>query len=311
MRPARRRVLLAATPAIAVLAVLAVVLPSRREAAPPVTPAPTVPAPERQLNMAIGHGLRVELELDRGAVLLGDRVNAVVTLTNETTEPMRILGTHGCDLSVNLRPGQPKGEPQTGIAAEFKERALARSPLAFSFVSDENPLDSCTVNDSRDHRAISPGRPVHIRLWWQAQTPFDFGYDGMGVVTARFYVIDPSQPRDLPLSPPVDLVTTSLPLLVRGAGHGGISPAVAVDAALTDPRFRAFLDAHPPSSWEPKVPRPASVTTGKWYVDDAGLVVDHAAVWWVILEPKARASRDPTVYVDARTGAILGRRLPR
>jgi hypothetical protein len=307
-RARRRRAAAVVTPLVVGATVLTGVVVLRPEPAPrrPVapTPAPLVP----QTATVSAHGLRVDLRLDRSAVALGERVNATLTVTNTLSRPAFVRGTGGCDLTVRLRDGQPRGAAQPGLYGEFKEAALRGVPLSFPFASGDHPNPLCTTEDIRYHREIAPGGSLRLALWWEAETPLDFPYDGTAQVVASFGALEENEVNGFAVGRQV--VTEPLPLRVRGGDPDVVTPAEAVDVALTDPAFLAYLEAHPPSSWDPEHHRPASVTVGTYYHDERGEIVVRGALWWVSLH-RARTPRDGHVAVDARTGAVLGRYIPR
>jgi hypothetical protein len=296
-RPHRWLPVVAAAAAVVAIAVGVTVVQTRDHAS-----APTVPATDAQTAL---DGLRMTLQLDRSSARVGDLVHAKASVTNTRSTPVR-FGGGSCqapenqpNVDVDLRPGQPRGRGWTGTAAEAKAAALEKAPYTGTFAAKEGQT-ACL--DYYRTWTLDPGRTLTVPdVVWRARTPYNSAYDGSGTVRAVFrYTLraDEQVPHEL---------AVQLPLHVTGGDPGVLSPAAAVDRALSDPAFAAFVDANPPSTWSPDGPG-SGITTMPFYRDAAGRLV-HQEVWQVYLRRNVNA-RYGSVTIDPRTGAILARDLP-
>ncbi|HEX5015166.1 MAG TPA: hypothetical protein VFV72_13530 [Candidatus Limnocylindrales bacterium] len=262
-----------------------------REIDPHVDLAPGSAAVERD-------GVRVTLTIDRVPLAIGRPSEALVTIENLGADDA-IYVANDCGLAVEASYRPPGdwnrvGVPQVAFAAAFKELALRGDQAAGngprSHLTPELfvGVESWGCRDVRLVRHLEPGATLVERFEWDAWpgTP-----TGPADVAATFGFIGREE-AELPAGRAIEAV---LPTTIVGGGGGRLGPVAAVDAALIDGPFSAFLAASPPNAWSTTILAPDQ--NGRvWRV---GLSVANGPV-----APRAYGE----VTVDARTGRIVARR---
>ena len=259
------------------------------------------PLPDVPLGSAVVErdDVRVTLAIDRLPLQVGRAHDAIVTVENLGVDDA-IYAANDCGLAVEASY-RPQGDwnrvgvPQVGFAAAFKELALRgdqasgngpRSQLTPElFVG----VESWGCRDVRLVRHLEPGATLAERFEWDAWpgTP-----TGPVDVQATFGFIGREGEANLGADRTIE---ARLPTIVTGGGGDRLGPVAAVDAALIDGPFSAFLAASPPNAWSTTILSPDQ--NGRvWRV---GLSVANGPV-----APRAYGE----VTIDARTGGIVNRR---
>jgi hypothetical protein len=262
----------------------------------PIEPAPTLPTSASVEQ----DGVRVTLSIGAPPLRIGTPHPAEVTVENLGTDDA-IYEADDCGLAIDAA-FRPRGDwnavgvRQVGVAAAFKELALrgdqasgngARSSLTPElFVG----VESWGCRKVRIVRHLEPRAVLTERLQWDAwpgtpSGPFElaavFGFMGREA--------DPelSDQRRIEVRLPTAIVGDAAPRR--------IGPIAAVDVALADGAFAAFLATAPPNAWSrARIDREA--TGGVWRV---GLSVDRGPI-----SPGSYGE----VAIDERTGLIIARR---
>jgi hypothetical protein len=225
-------------------------------AAPGVTPAAT---------FATGAGgLSLVASFDRFDVEAGGKVVVALTVVNGRSEPATIEEPcMGSTMTVELRiPAEPAGREWEGIAAEFKRFALDHG--------QGTPMESSTRGPQQTFARDEPchGEPDHEAeqsASAAASIPAGGTYTTTLTWSAELVAGVPAPPGEYPFSIRVlydpqevgngmikaDTLEVEGPIVVlAGEEDGAISPGEALDVALGDAAFAAWLDEQPARSWE-------------------------------------------------------------
>ena len=264
-----------------------------------------VPAPLTTL-VAEANGLRLTASLDRIFVEPGGDVTVQLSLRNTRAED--VVFAEPCDTDAMIVevpvPVEPIGQEWDGIAGIFKSYALEQStgtPIESSIrtplrtVADALPCHAPTRGEpGQEMDMIAAGDTYETTLRWSAEL-----VEGL-----------PAGPGDMPFSIQVlhDLeaggggLIKAETLAINGiitvlpGGPAAVSAGQAVDAALADPAFTAWLSKQPRDSW----------ANANLYLQPGARGVDvlpEVPYWAVELfrEPRNWA----ILYVDARNGSLL------
>jgi hypothetical protein len=244
-------------------------------------------------------GIRVSLAVDRLPLQVGRAHEAIVTVENLGADDA-IYAANDCGLAVeaSYRPvgdWNGVGIPQMGFAAAFKELALrgdqasGNGPRSHLTPELFVGVESWGCRDVRLVRHLEPGAALVERFEWDAWpgTPA-----GPVDVRAAFGFIRREREADLAGDRVIEAV---LPTTIVGGSGGRLGPVAAVDAALIDGPFSAFLASSPPNAWSTTI-----------------LVPDRNGRVWRVGLSVANGPVAPRAYgevtVDALTGVIVDRR---
>ena len=245
-------------------------------------------------------GVKVTIAIDASPLAVGTSHKAGVRIENVGPDDA-IYATNDCGLAarVSYRPRgdwNSVGVRQLGVAAAFKQLALrgdeasgngARSSLTPAlFVG----VESWGCRDIRLVRHLEPGAALEERMQWDAWpgTPA-----GPIELVAAFAFIgregDPGVARDRGIE-------VRLPSAIVGdGGNDPVGPVGAVDAAVADEAFAAFLASSPPDAW-----------------NNATLDLDANGRYWRVGLSVDRGPFAPQAYgevlVDRRSGQVVVRR---
>jgi hypothetical protein len=240
---------------------------------PSLPPPSQVPVPKRfrpdgrPNATATRHGVRVDLWLSSSSVAPGEWVQALVRTTNLRDEPAWSWSgecrTSGTRLAIDLGAIIPPGDVQTGNAAAFKRQAMRwRSESAFTpwryLEEDDASAGSgyafveCTIPSgplkleagaSNDERfAWYPADSFDGEVWFQPLPP------GPVTVTVSWPFLgrgDRPSMDSRRAHRTVRPIEATAGLAITGDGPGTPSLPELVDIALSDPEFRAWVDAEP------------------------------------------------------------------
>jgi len=283
---------------------------SGRLSAEPSTPAPstpTSPSPSAPLDLARvaveEHDVRVEVELQRNPLPAGEPSWVKVRVTNEgqsnltwfhdgCAEPVFVHGVSAVAWSM--------GEEHEGQAARFKTSALgghiAAAPDShgvLSFVVKERlHMGSVGCADIGISETIEPGESVRSTRWWSGFTDPHRALPAAGPATIRGFAAYYRRGKES-----TDLADHVIELeldawIISDAAAARLSPAQAVDAALSDPTFAAYVETQAIANGR------AEIT---WYDADRDLWEIGVMPWYETEPPRIHG-----VLVDAVTGGILG-----
>jgi len=250
--------------------------PPDRSSETPITPS-TAPGtespPGRLVDSTMRDGVRVTLTLE-GEPRTAAATWARILIENRGTRGVRWAGG-GCgdpgEISIDLRPAFAAGRAWPGLLGRFKILALGggrfENPAAGSYVGEAlfGRSDVACPNDLKIE-TLAAGGSLSSRAGWTGR----FGFPGVpaptgaAVVTGSFSFIG----IDGAVGPDVTDVRPTevrIPTTIVGVADrpAPLSPALAVDAALGDPEFGAWVQAVPEASWiNPSV----DLTDGAWTI---------------------------------------------
>jgi hypothetical protein len=277
---------------------------------PDVTPEPSsivaaftfVPAgepPDRLATRASAarDDIRITVELESAPLRVGVQQAVTVTVKNEGNRDARWL-TDGCGSPIDI-VGRVMGEnwvggaQQTGIKAEFKSEAIEAfghagySPLGVDFTDPRIPPDAGCA-DVGIGKTIAAGDSIRTVLQWSGEPVV--APDGPIEIAASFRYYGHAGDQD---DMRYDAIAVSLPSwIVSGYEPDFLPPGPAIDAALSDPAFAAWLAAAPSSTWI-NTSHTLDVDRHTWEI---GLFRDGVGDFY------------GSVTMDSRTGQILTRR---
>ena len=289
-------------PLIAVAACVVACSPTPPSVAPGDS---VVPAPATNLA-AEARGLQLAAVLDRLAVEPGGDITVLLSLRNTRAQDVRFA--EPCDTDAMIVevpvPLEPIGREWDGISGIFKTYALEQStgtPIESSIrtplrtVADALPCHAPTRGEpSQEMDMIAAGATYETTLIWSAELVAGLA----------------AGPGDLPFSIQVlhdleagggglikaETLRVEGTITVLPGGPAATTAGQAVDAALSDPAFTAWLSKQPRDSW----------ANANLYLQAGARGVDvlpEVPYWAVELfrEPRNWA----ILYVDARNGSLL------
>lgn len=267
------------------------------------TPQPTPPSDLARVVVKERDDIRVEVELQRNPLPAGEPswIKVLVTNAGRTdvtwyhdgcANPVPVYATSGV--------AWPMGEQHAEHLEMFKTYALgghiAEAPdphgwLAFVRKEDlHSGSPGCA--DLGIGETLKPGETVRATRWWSGFTDVNRALPMAGPATIRAeaaYFWRGKEPSDIPKQ----VIKLKLDAWIVDDGAADrLSPAQAVDAALADPDFAAYV-------------RTQAIANGRaeiaWYDRDRDLWEIGIMPWYETEPPRIHG-----VLVDAVTGAILG-----
>ncbi len=277
--------------------------PSAPAPSTPVSPGPTAPPDLARVAVVERDDIRVEIELQRNPLPAGERSWVKVRVTNQGKTDVTWFHD-GCAEPVSVRGASqvawPMGEEHLGQAGRFKTFALggyfARAPDphgVLSFVRKSRlhtgPLGCADVGITD---TIEPGDSVRTTRWWSGFTDLHRALPAAGPVKIRGFAAYYWRGKE-----PGDITEQAINLeldawIVSDATAGRLSPAQAVDAALSDSDFVDYLQTQAIANGR---------ATIAWYDADRDLWEIGVMPWYETEPPRIHG-----VLVDAVTGRILG-----
>lgn len=260
-------------------------------------------------TVAEAAGLKLVATFDRMEVAAGGTVT--VALSIENTRSTDVVFEEPCEteaMTVELRvPVEPIGREWDGIAAAFKTFALEEST--------GSPIESSIRAPVRTTAAMQSCHAVKTAISGTGVPTTIIGagatYETVLTWTAEIVRGVPALTGSAPYSIKVlyDLESTGQlikaetlgvtgSITVMDGARSAISAGEALDAALADPQFIAWLDQHPQAAW----------VNANLFLQPAAVGVDQlpAVPYWDIelyREPRNWA----LLYVDVQSGEVLGR----
>ncbi len=198
---------------------------------------------------ATGDGFVVELWLDRGGVRLGDRLHALVRVTN-AGDAAPMWETNTCfrgpaALKAVVAGGLPAGQDWDGLAGEFKELALLEAGVESTgqaavgefviaqFVDrDAVPCDAMSIM-----RRFVPGQVEQEWLAWDVVPKVGLTIPSGELTLAATFASDLGE------------VTAEATVRVEADDVPILTLVDYIDAALSEPSFRQWVEAHPRDGW--------------------------------------------------------------
>lgn len=278
--------------------------------APGASALATAPSPSAPITFTAEHD-RLELvaSFDRLVVEPGGDVTVQLSLRNARSEDVSFSEPCGQSDAMTVEvpnPVEPVGREWDGIAGVFKAYALGQSTGTPIESSVRTPLKTMakgsrchapTVGEpSFEHQTIPAGETYESTLTWSAELVKDL----------------PAGPGDMPFSIQVrhdieaagggmykaETLAVNGAITVLAGGANVVTAGEALDAALADPDFSAWLSKQPRKSWE----------NANLYLQPGAVGVDvlpTVPYWSVEL---FRAPRNWAIYyVDASAGTLLKR----
>jgi hypothetical protein len=272
---------------------------------PSATAAPIPSTPPDLARVAVQErdDIRVEIELQRNPLPAGEPSWVKVRVTNEGRTDVTWFHD-GCAEPVSVhglsRVAWPMGEEQQGQAGKFKTYALGGHIAAepdphgvLSFVAKERlHTGSAGCADVGIVDTIKPGESIGATRWWSGFTDPHraLPVDGPATISGfAAYYSRGGEPTD------IDDQAIRLELgawITNDAAADRLSPGQAVDAALSDPDFAAYVETQAIANGR------AEIT---WYDADRDLWEIGVMPWYEEEPPRIHG-----VLVDAVTGRILG-----
>ena len=267
------------------------------------SPRPTAPPDLARIAVVKRDKIRFEIELQRNPLPAGQLSWVKVRVTNEGGTD--VTWAHdGCAEPVAVRGASevawPMGEEHQGQTGMFKTYALgghitaAPDPHgALAFV-EERFLHSgppgCADIGITD--TIKPGETVRKTSWWSGFTEPNRALPPAGPATIRGFAGYYWRGKE-----PTDITHHAIELeldawISSDAAADRLSPAQAVDAALSDPSFAAYLETQKIADGRAEI---------AWYDADRDLWEIGVMPWYETEPPRIHG-----VLVDAVTGRILG-----
>lgn len=248
-------------------------------------------------DLASHNGLQLSIDLDSNVIEPGGTLVVTATVHNGRKVPVTYPGLYGLRMQIYLPlPLEPIGKQWPGTEGEFKFLALGgdeeRGSSQESVPFDQNPDGYDPFANPLDNATLVSGQTLTAKFTWKAEfapgLPAEPGKVSLRVAFQHDVAVFPapqaSSEGDLPFlmrGEDFEIAGTRPPMLSRGQ---------AVDAALSNVEYDAWLREQPESTW----------TNVNLYLDpDRG---------WAV-ELVRRAPSDPTrsvgfAYVDAHTGTV-------
>ncbi len=301
--------------ATACMGVAPSVAPSAAAPIPNPTDGPGIPAPATSepgspaiTATAEDGGLRLEASFDRIAVEAGGVIE--VALSIENTRPTDVRFEEPCGLAAMTVsvpvPVEPVGRTWTGIAATFKTYALEQStgsPMESSVRTllptaatpapchaEQGPGDASGVLPTT---IIPAGTTYTTTLRWTAELVRGVAAMPGSAAYSIKVLYDPRVAGQLIRADTLELTGT---FTILDGRPSAVSAGQALDAAIGDPKFAAWLRQQPAASW---------VNANLYLQPGAiGVKVLPAVPYWAVelfREPRNWA----IYYVDAIAGGVL------
>jgi hypothetical protein len=247
--------------------------PSVKAPVTPSTGAGATSSAELLAGTATHEGVRVTLTLE-GEPRTAAPTWARILIENLGARGVRWAGG-GCgdpgEIAIDFRPAFAAGRAWPGLLGRFKALALGggrfENPAAGRYVGEAlfGRSDVACPDDLRVE-TLRAGGSLSMRAGWTGL----FGNPGVPVPTGPavvtgsfpFIGIDGAVGREVTDIRPIEV---HIPTTIVGAADrpAPLSPALAVDAALGDPQFGAWVQAVPEASWiNPSV----DLTDGAWTI---------------------------------------------
>jgi len=284
---------------------------------PTLTVAPTTASASSGRTLdRVNDDVRLTVTTSSTRISPGDEVVFTVTLRNERTEPLMYSTGGVCFPSLTIEaplPIEPAGRTDwTGAAARFKDFALTQG-YGPGGVPATNPViiqpsrGNCPEADSFE-APLEPGAETRAAFKWHGAFAKDIpvlpgtvdfevsaGYDRQNG--------PPSYPPDYTgvrgsWFPVFKHVTVRGEIDVDGPGNELVTAGEAVDAALSDKRFKAYLEAQPDGSCD---------LVNLYLADLQGKYLPKGPAWMVELFCEIGVPRHYAfVAVDPFTGDVRG-----
>ena len=277
--------------------------PSTPARSTPASPSPSASPDLARVAVKERDDIRVEIELQRNPLPAGEPSWVKVRVTNEGRTDVTWFHD-GCAEPVSVRGvsqvAWPMGEEHLGQAGRFKTYALGGYTLeapdphgVLSFVRKARlHVGPTGCADVGIGETIKPGKTLRTTRWWSGFTDLHRALPAAGPATIRGfagYYWRGKEPEDI-TDQTIELELDAL--IVSDAAAGRLSPAQAVDAALSDATFVDYLQTQAIANGR---------ATIAWYDADRDLWEIGVMPWYETEPPRIHG-----VLVDAVTGRILG-----
>ena len=219
-------------------------------------------SPEASPVVAVAErdGVRVTLALEDSPPRGGTPTWARADVANLGDRPVRWAGGgcgHALFIDIDAAAAQDRGLAWPGRRGEFKRLALGGefgSPASAAFVPEDlirPPGQEVGCPAILAIETLAPGERLRVRARWDGTIAGSPAPPGPATVRASFPMIGivgevPEDRTD------ADPVVAALAIDIAGGGPAedpALAPALAIDAALADPQFGAWVDAAAPETW--------------------------------------------------------------
>ncbi len=232
--------------------------------APVASPEAAIPSPEPELGVgtptmsAERDGVRLEVWLDQTNLPVGERLHALVRVSNTGTTDVlwqtNICGTGPAETTIAPSRPPDTGVEWTGRAATFK-RTLLASELGPEGLWDVTTIDleivGCDLWSGIE--PFEPGSSVEMTVAWDAvDRPGRPIVPGPATVTSTFETWTPRERPAQPGDRDQELVASTT---IEIVGETGTAVPIGpyADIALSDDSFRTWVETRKlqPRSWDP------------------------------------------------------------
>jgi hypothetical protein len=271
----------------------------------PATPPPTIPPDLPLAARAERDGVRISIQLERNPMPAGELTWLTTRVTNTSNREVLHWGSDGCEIPLwvfgsmpDLR-WRPGAVPPTDQLRTFKSLALERMvdapvPMGFmpeAFVGKGIDLAEFGCGDIFIGHDLAPGTSVVVREVWDGtamhtHAPLPTGRLDLHATLDTWWRGDvgppevSGQPIEVHLDGWID----------GGAAPPAVDPGEAIDAALGDPDFAAWLETR-------------NLEGGV----DPFVRYDAASQLWLVgLTTYQPAERTRVCQVDATSGQVVG-----
>ena len=260
---------------------------------PSLVPVATAPAALERLAEVERDGVRLTLELESAPLAMGAEAWATMTVENVGAGSVFYL-TDGCEiplqLLVKLGGDWTGGADQVGVAAEFKRLALfedgsGRGRLLMGFEPEQHIGRGSGCADVGIPHELPAGERLTQRALW---VPWDDAPIPTAPVTLEASFPFTGRGHDSTVLDPVVVELDSW--IASSEPWPWMTPAQAVDAALVDPTFFAWLLEVPSRTWI-NAHLNLDAENGIWEV---GLFRDDPGSAWAKI-----------IQLDATTGQVI------
>lgn len=197
-------------------------------------------------------GLLVTLAVDRASLPAADRAWVSVTVENRSSE-VRLWQGGGCNplayisITTATAATPEPGRNWSGLAGTFKQLIAPASQASDSgSFMDERFIDQIGVACTADLRVneISAGQRLQMKAAWDGEVQGVAAPAGPARIVASFPYLGPAGKPDAPQP-----IEATIGVDVVDQGVRLLSPGQAIDAALGNPDFAAWLAAAGMPEW--------------------------------------------------------------
>ena len=196
------------------------------------------------------------------------------------------------DLGAAFAPGRE----WPGLLGRFKRVSLGQpglgGPTNVGYIEASKVGQEVACPAALRREELAPGGKLTMRAAWDGRIQGGAAPAGPAIVEASFPLIGLAglvRNDEFNASPIVARIETTV--VAGGGGPPPLAPGLAIDVALADPQFAAFVNANP---------------EGMWINPDVGVIAGTWNVGLFVRDPAGGGERMGSVKVD-HSGRIVGR----